>query len=162
MSMSNPNDPNQTVSAVADQKAMAGVDKYLANAGQVSLQGKSYTPAAIKAVLQSEIDTNKAVDLARASVKQQVADARPVRASARSMRSALRKYLLSAYGASAVQVLEDFGFKLPKPTGPQTAEARAEAQKKAKATRKAKKDALAKVAATLEAQTVPVSTTPQK
>jgi hypothetical protein len=138
-------DPNQTTTVVRDQKAIAGVDKYLGNAANVQLQGKTYTPAAIKAALQAEIDANRSLDLARSAVRQQVADTKPVRASARGMRSALRKYVLSTYGAYAVQVFEDFGFNVPKSLGPQTAEAKAKSAVKAKATRDAKKAALEKV-----------------
>jgi hypothetical protein len=158
--MSNPKkDPNQTVSVVQDEKGIAGVEKYLGGASTVQLQGKPYTPAAIKAVLQAEIDVTKTIDAAKAAVRQQVADARPVRASARSMRAALRKYLLSTYGANATQAFDDFGIPVPKP-GTRTAEAKALAQAKARVTRQAKKDALKK--ALSGGQTATVSTTPQK
>lgn len=152
-------DPNQTVSVVRDKKAIVGVDKYLGNAQQVQLQGKPYTPAAIKAALQGEIDANQALDLAKAAVKQQVADTRPVRATARTMRGMLRQYILSTYGREAVQVFEDFGIPVPKAAG-RTAKSKAQAADKGNATREAKKAALEKVQP--GGQPVPQSTTPQK
>lgn len=156
------NDPSKTDSVVSDQKAIVGVDKYLGSAASVQLQGKSVAPAAIKATLQAEIDAIKALDAAKAAVRQQVADTRPVRASARSMRAALKKYLLSTYGANAVQVFEDFGIPVPKPLGPQTAEAKAKSAEKGLATRKAKEAALASVKPSGLTVQPAGGTTPQK
>jgi len=158
ISMTKPYQPNQIAAAAADEKAVAGVDKYLAGVTQVTLGKKPYTPAQLKAPLQAEIDVNKALDLAKAALRQQVADAQSVRADARAMRAALKQYILSAYGADAVQVFEDFGIPVPKPKGIKTAAVKAEAARKAKATRDAKKAALAK--ATQPAPAVQVSTTP--
>ena len=152
--------PNQTVSVVRDKQAILGVDKYLGSAASVQLQGKSVTPSAIKAALQAEIDANEALIAAKAAVRQQVADTKPVRASARSMRAALKKYILSTYGANAIQVFEDFGIPLPKPLGPKSAEAKAKSAEKGKATREAKKAALASVKPS--GPPVPVKEPPQK
>jgi hypothetical protein len=152
-------DQNQTSAIVADEKAMAGVDKYLGST-TVQLQGKPYTAAAIKAVLQAEIDVTKALDQSKAEVRQEVANARPVRASARAMRKALGKYILSAFGTAAVQVFDDFGIPVPKAAGPKTAEVKADAIRKAVATKKARREALKKVQP-VDPTLVP-STTPGK
>jgi regulator of protease activity HflC (stomatin/prohibitin superfamily) len=137
---------SKTTAQALDLKAIEGVDKYLGSVTQVSLSGTTYTPTALKAVLQGEIDADKAVDLARAQYKQQVVSAKGARAKARALRNALRSYVLSTFGADAVQTLEGFGFAVPKPRGPKTAKAKAEGTAAALATRHAKKEAIANVA----------------
>ena len=86
---------------------------------------------------------------------------REVRANTQTLRTLLKSYILTTYGAAALQMLGDFGMTVPKNRGQKTAEAKAQAQAKALATRKAKKAALASVtskpAATPAAS---VSTTP--
>jgi hypothetical protein len=153
--------PNQTVSVVRDTKAIAGVDKYLGNAQSVQLQGQSYATSAIKSALQGEIDGVQALDLAKAAVKQQAANTRTVRATARSMRAALRQYILSAYGRAATQVFDDFGIPVPKPSGPKSVKSKAQAAEKATATKEAKKAALEKLPPAGSAAQQQ-STTPQK
>src|ERR1700681_4519283 len=97
-----------------DQKAIAGVTKYFANVGKLTLLGTDYTPATLTAKLQVEIDALHALDAGKAQLKQQVATTQGVRGSMRALRAALRKYILGAYGATAVQMLEDFGMPVPK------------------------------------------------
>jgi hypothetical protein len=155
--------PSQDTALVLDQKAIAGVTKYFASVTKVTLLGTDYTPAALTAKLQSEIDALNALASGKAQMKQQVATTREVRKIMRAFRAALRKYILGAYGPTAVQMLEDFGMKAPKNTGPKTAEAKAVAAAKSAATKKAKKDALAKLASSSPAApAATVSTTPSK
>ena len=104
----------------------------------VTLNGKAYTPAAIKAILQAEIDSAKAVELGRATYANQVANARSATASARALRKVLKAYVLSNFGVGAIDVLGAFGISVPKPKGKAPIAAKAEGLKKAKATREAR------------------------
>jgi hypothetical protein len=159
--MSSANDPNKETALAADQKAISGVGKYFANVGTLTIEGTHYTAATLTAVLQGEIDALDALDTVKAQWRQQVATTHGARAKARALRAGLRSYILSTYGATAVQMLEDFGMTVPKAPGPKTAEAKALSSAKAKATRAAKKAALASVAKTAPALTgaASVSTT---
>jgi hypothetical protein len=124
---------------VLDQTVIAGVDKYFANAATLPLAGTAYTPSAFKAVLQREIDTVRALDVARAAIAQLVATARAARTDAGAARRALKAYVLGAYGPAAVQMLQDLGIPVPKPKGgKRSAATKAIAVVKAEATRKAR------------------------
>ncbi|HEY2513973.1 MAG TPA: hypothetical protein VGI39_24065 [Polyangiaceae bacterium] len=136
------NQPNQNTARVMDQKIIRGVAKHFAKVTTVTLAGTSYTPAALTAVLQAEIDANTALDQNRAQMKEQVEVAREARAKARAVRKAIRAYVLGTSGANAVQLLEDFGISPPKTPGAKTAEAKARAAAKGTATKKAKAAAL--------------------
>jgi hypothetical protein len=130
--------PNKNTALALDQKAIQGVNKYFAKAKTLTVAGTSYTPAALKAVLQAEIDAIKALDAAMAQIKQLVAETRAARLEATATRKGLRAHVLGNYGASAVQMLGDFGMAAPKSTGKKTAQVKAEAVTKAKATREAR------------------------
>ena len=137
--------PNKTTALALNQKAIEGVGKYLATVKTVTIAGASYTPATLTAVLQAEIDANKAVDEGRAQFRQQVVAAQLARSKGHAMRKGLKAYVLSNFGSDAVQVLENFGMTVPKPLGRRTAKATAEAVDKSVATRAAHKEAIASV-----------------
>ena len=131
--------PNKNTALATNQKAILGVGKHFAKVKTLTLAGTSYTPVALKALFQAEIDANNALDQSRAQMTEQVASTVAVRAKALAARKGLRAYILGNYGAKAVQVLEDFGMSPPKAPGPKTVEAKAQAKAKAAATRKARK-----------------------
>ena len=161
--MSRTKQPNKKTALGLDQKAIAAVGKYFANVTKVTLLGTDYTAPTLMGAFQAEVDAVNALDAGQAQMKQQVATTLGVRVKTRALRAALRKFILGAYGATAVQMLEDFGMSLPKNTGPKTAEAKAKAAAKAKATREARKAALLAVKNGHAAQAVAsVSTTPAK
>jgi uncharacterized lipoprotein YddW (UPF0748 family) len=139
-------DISKTNAHARNLKAIAWVDKYLASATQVILAGTTYTPPALKAALQAQIDADNAVDDLRAQYRQQVVVAKGARTSGRAAWVSLKAYVLSTYGRDAAQVLEEFGISAPKKPGPKTAKGKALASEGATATRKAKKEALAHVA----------------
>jgi hypothetical protein len=141
--MSSKNIPNKNAAQALDQKAIDSVDKYFAHVKTLTIAGTTYTPATLKAVLEAEIDANKAVDETEAQLRQQVVAARLARAKAQAARKGLKAYVLGTSGADAVQMLKDFGIPVPKPTGPKTARSKAQAADSATATRKAKKEAIA-------------------
>jgi hypothetical protein len=113
--MSNNHIPNKNTALALDQKAITGVDKYFATASTLSIAGTSYTPTALKAVFQADIDATHALDAGRAQVKQQVAVAQAARAKASAARAGLKAYVLGTSGAAAVTMLEHFGMTAPKP-----------------------------------------------
>jgi len=128
---------SKSTTQARDQKIIAAVDKYFANAAQMAIAGKTFTPATLKAAFQSEIDANNTADSTRAVYKQQIAEAKAVRRDTRALRESLRTYILGNYGPAAVTMLEDFGMS-PKTRSAPTTETMAEAVKKARATREAR------------------------
>ncbi len=135
------NRPNHRTALVLDQMIIAGVDTYFAKVKTLTLAGTVYTPKALKAVLQTEIDATNSLGSAKAQMRQHVATANAARAKALDARKELRAYILGNFGATAVAMLQDFGMNVPKPVGRKTAAVKAEAASKAKATRKALKEA---------------------
>jgi uncharacterized protein (DUF2267 family) len=131
------NIPNKTTAQVLNQKISAGIDEYFTKKQSVIVNGKSYTPAALKAVLQAEDDATKAVDSTRAQLKEQVATHRAARASAQALRMGLRDCLSMNYGPTALQMFGDFGMEPKKSGGKKTAASKAKAVEKARATREA-------------------------
>jgi hypothetical protein len=131
------NIPNKTTAQVLNQKISAGIDEYFTKKQSVVVNGKSYTPAALKAVLQAEDDATKAVDSTRAQLKEQVATHRAAKASAQALRLGLRDCISMNYGPAALQMFGDFGMEPKKSSGRKTAETKAKAVEKARATRKA-------------------------
>jgi hypothetical protein len=140
--MSTNTNPSKSTALALNQKSIEGIGKYLAHVKTLTLAGTSYAPKELQAVFQAEIDANKAVDTAEAQYTQQVVAAKLARTKVRVTRKALKGYVLSVYGADAVQMLKDFGIAVPKPLGPKTAESKAQAAGKATATKKAKKAAI--------------------
>ena len=155
------NQPNKATATDLDVTIIAGITKYFASVSKLTFLGTDYTPATLTSAIQAEIDALKALVEARSQLKQKVADTRVVRKNTRALREAIRKYILSAYGAASTEVLETFGFKAPKPRGPQGTKAKAEAVAKALATKEAKKEALDKIASG-QASAASAGTTPPK
>lgn len=133
--MANPDKPTAKDLAT---KAMRGVDKYFAGLTSLSLMGASFTQASLKAVFQADIDATNTAEAGHTQWRQQVATQKATRAKTRAVRKALKNYLLGAYGADAVAVLEDFGFSPPKSPGRKTVKAKAAGIAKAEATRQAR------------------------
>ncbi len=134
--------PNKVTAQVQYEKAIEGVDKYLATTASIVVASTTYTPAELKSALQGGVDAEKAVDQSRAQYRQQVVVATPARAKARAARNVVKKYVLTTYGDQAVSVLEAFGIPVPKPRGG-TAASRSAGALKAAATRKARREAAA-------------------
>ena len=135
--MSKHNLPNKTTALALDQKVLDGVDKYFAKVKTLTVAGTVYTPKALKAVLQADIDAIRSLDSLKAQLAQQVVDADAARAKARDVRRNLKTHILGTYGASALTMLHDFGMNPPKPLGHQKVLVRAAGIMKAAVTRKA-------------------------
>jgi hypothetical protein len=154
--MSSSKNSNKVTTQALNQLAIEGVDKYFAHVKSLTIAGTTYTPADLKAVLQAEIDANKALDQSRAQVNQQVVATRLARSKGSVTRKGLKAYILGTAGTEAVQMIEDFGMSVPKKPGVKSAKAKAESVDAAVATRKARKEALASIDAA--APTPPTAT----
>ena len=143
-----------------DQKAMDGVDKHLASLATLTVNGEQFTPATLKAVFQADIDAMAQTDATRAQLKAEVQVATAARQRATVVRKALRAFLIGQFGPGAVQLLEDFGFTVPKAPGPKTAKAKAAATAKGVATKARVRTAVAQAKAETPepATTVPAAT----
>ena len=149
------NDTNNKPTRIEqDTKAMNGVDLHLANAGTMTIGGEQFTPATLKAVFQADIAATNDTDAAKTTLKQKVLTAQTARKRAAGVRKNLKVFLVGQNGPAAVQVLEDFGFTVPKAPGPKTVEAKAAGQQKAQVTRQKQK------AAKAAAETPPPPATP--
>ena len=122
-----------------DTKVMSGVDTHFAGTGTMTIGGEQFTPPALKAVFQADIDAMNESEAASTTQKLKVQAAKAARKRAAEVRQAVKAYLIGQYGPGAVQILEDFGFAAPKPPGPKTVKAKAAGQAKAGATRASKK-----------------------
>jgi len=158
--------PNKATALALNQKIIEGVDTYFAKVKSLTLAGTAYTPKSLQAVLQAEIDADKATDQSKAQYRQQVAAAQTARSKGRAARKGLKAYVLGNYGADAVQMLENLGISVPKALGVMAAKSRAKAVEKASATRTAHKEAIASVdapaSAAPPAPAAPASVTPPK
>jgi hypothetical protein len=122
----------------ANTKVMQGVDKNLTNLGKVTLGGKDYTPAEIKAVFQGDTDAVNATDAAHKNREQAVSDERAAHARTRQFKRLLRSFLIGHFGLNAVAVLGQFGFDAPKVKPRVPVKVKAEAKVKSEATREAR------------------------
>jgi hypothetical protein len=138
---------NKATHTEQDTKAMAGVDLHLASAGTMIIGGEQFTPATLKAVFQADLDATSNSDAAKTTLKLKVQTAQAARQRTATVRKNLKVYLVGQNGPNAVQVLEDFGFTVPKPPGPKTVEAKALGQAKAQSTRLKQRAAKAAVEA---------------
>jgi thiamine pyrophosphate-dependent acetolactate synthase large subunit-like protein len=118
-----------------DQKVMDGVDAHLASVPTLTINGEQFTPATLKAVFQSDIDAMDKTDATRAQLKAEVQVAKAARLRATVVRKALKAFLIGQFGPGAVQLLQDFGFTVPKAPGPKTTKLKAAATAKGVATK---------------------------
>jgi hypothetical protein len=118
------------------KQLIAGADKHLTGAAQVTFMGSSYTAPQIAAKLQSLVTLRSDVDAAKATAKAKLAAETADMPALRTFMSALVAYVKVVYGNSP-DVLADFGIH-PKARAPVSAEAKAAAAVKRKATRAAR------------------------
>ena len=138
---------NKNTALAMDRKALQGIGKHFANVRTVTIAGVIYSPAALKALFQEEIDATNALDASRAQLRERVKAIRAIRANAAAMRSKLGAHILGKYGAGAIEVLADFGMTPPGTPGPKTAEAKARGTARRIATLEARRAALAALTA---------------
>jgi hypothetical protein len=131
---------NNTARKQQNQAVIAAVQKNLASATSLVLDGTPTTPAAIEAVLQDDIDATSAAATAKAAwlvaAKTEAAKA----AAAESMRRLVQAYAVTTYGNTDA-VRSEWGMPPLKATT-RTAATKAASAAKAKATRAAHKAAM--------------------
>jgi hypothetical protein len=116
---------------------IAGVQKHLANVGQLPLAGGLYTPPQMVTELQSLVTLRADVETAQAATKTKVDAEQAQMPGLRAFMSALVQYVRAAYGTQA-DVLADFGLPPKKARTPLTVEQKAAAAAKREATRAAR------------------------
>jgi hypothetical protein len=121
-----------------EQLTLSAIDKYFGSVTQVTLLGTNYTPAALKALIQSDIDAVNLVGTTKAAWSSAVANARVTRATASSVLSALKSVLVQKYGPDDTAVFSDFGDAPPKTAKQPTPAVKAVAVDKRTATRAAR------------------------
>jgi hypothetical protein len=117
-------------------KVIEGIKKRLAGSASVVIGGVSYTPAALIAVFQTEVDATSEATMAEALYHQAVRKRRAAGKAAHPVRIALRRFALVQYGDSHA-ALGDFGFAPDKKTT-KSVKVLVAAADKAKATRAAR------------------------
>ena len=130
--------PNKTTALALNQKISEGVDTYFSKVKSITIDGTTYTPKSLMAVLNAENAASKAVDSSRAQYLDDVVTHRAAGAAAKNLRARLKAYILVNYGKKAVKVLGDFGMSAPKLTTTKTAASKAKAVEQSLATREAR------------------------
>jgi len=127
---------NSSTLKTRDTSVMAGIDKHITSS--ITVNGTAYTPAALKAVFQSQITAIDANQALRKQLSDGVANTKTLAKTVDTMFQLLRSALIGQYGKSANAILNDFGMTVPKVPGAKTVEAKAIAQAKRTATRAAR------------------------
>jgi hypothetical protein len=127
---------NRATTQARDGQVIAGIKKDLQNVPQLLLNGETYTPASLMALLQSRIDATNGVAVDKANYEASSKAYRALNTKCTSVVSALKQYVMNAYGKDGTQ-LADFGFTPPKKAA-LTPEQKAAAVAKRAATRKAR------------------------
>jgi hypothetical protein len=125
-----------TAVALAEQ-LIAGTNKHLANATQVSIASSSFTPAQITARLQTLVNLRHDVDTVKAATKAKLAAEKADMPALRIFMDAFVAFVKASFSNSP-DVLADFGLTPKKAKTPLTVEAKAAAAAKRKATRAAR------------------------
>lgn len=127
---------NSSTLKTRDTSVMAGIDKHITSS--ITIDGTAYTPAALKAVFQSQITAIDANQALHKQLADGVANAKTLAKTVNDMFHLLRSALIAQYGKNANAILNDFGMTAPKTLGAKTVEAKATAQAKRTATRAAR------------------------
>ncbi len=122
---------------VQEQDALVGIEKYLSNVTQVTVEGAPYAVADLKKALTDDLAAQTATAAARAASRAAVAAERITGEKAHGVLLLLHAYVVYTYGKNAAQVYSDFGFPQPK-TGKKTVQVKAQAIEKSRATRAAR------------------------
>jgi hypothetical protein len=129
------NDKNKGARAERIRKIMAGLQKHFASAN-LTLAGTSFTPSALQAFLQADVDANDASTLAREKWLTTVQSARETDAKTNPVVRAIESQVKAVYGEAqnAGDILAEFGFS-PRKRVVMTADTKAAAAAKVRATR---------------------------
>jgi hypothetical protein len=122
---------------------IAGLNRHLATAGQLTFAGGTFTTAQVTSQLQAIVNVRTDVDAAKAQAEAKLAVFRAQAPAQRVFLDAFATFVKATFG-NAPDVLADFGLKPKKAPTPLTVEAKAAAAAKRAATR-AKRNVLGKV-----------------
>jgi hypothetical protein len=136
---------SQTARLARVQRAIAGLQKYLASSPSMVMAAVTYTPAQLQSLLQGYAPTITALQLLHVQLHTAVVGEKAQAAQIDALLSELEVFVVNMFGAKSEQVTE-FGFS-PRKVPVLTAAQKAASKAKAAATRKAKKAALAAVGA---------------
>jgi len=121
---------------VAAKQLIAGTEKHLTSATQVTILGSSFTPTQIVSELEALVTLRADVDASKASTKAKIANEAAQTPALRAFMSAFESVVKGAFGSSP-DVLADFGITRKSPA-PITLEAKAAAAAKRASTRAAR------------------------
>jgi hypothetical protein len=119
-------------------KLLAGIAKHFPATGRFRIAGASYTRAQLAAVFQEQLDAMTAVGAAHALLTAAVMRERAATKRAHAAAKNLRLWAEGHFGSSALAIT-DFGWSIPRKTGPKTVEAKLAVARKGAATRAARK-----------------------
>jgi hypothetical protein len=105
---------NRTTTQADDTTYIAGMKKRCTATTVISIDGEPYTPAALSAIFQAEIDTGTAVVPAKAAWQKAVSDAKSAKLAAAAVRPGFEQWVQATYGKDP-QALADFGVPAKKP-----------------------------------------------
>jgi len=142
--MSNKAKQSQAARLARVQRAVAGIQKYLASVPSMVMAAVTYTPAQLESLLGGYAPVVAALQLLHVQLHTAVVSEKAQAAQIDELLSALEVFVVNMFGAKSEQVTE-FGFA-PRKVPVLTAAQKAASKAKAAATRKAKKAALAAVA----------------
>jgi hypothetical protein len=128
---------SQTDKRTRTRKALDGVTKTFPSQGSITLLGKTYSHAELRALLQGQLDALDAIDAAKQSYAVAVQRERQLAPRVTKVVFALRDHLLSRHGSNLAG-LAPFGFRPPRKPGPKTTAAKLHGVQKRAATRAAK------------------------
>ncbi len=119
------------------KQLIAGTQKHLANAGQLTFAGGVFTPSQVEAQLQALATLRTETETAKAAAQAKVATERGQLPALRAFLLAFAALVKAQFGTQP-DVLADFGLKPKKARKPMTPEQKAAAKAKRDATRKAR------------------------
>jgi hypothetical protein len=105
---------NRPTTQSIDGSYISGLKKHVTKSTIIPIDGATYTPAALSAIFQAEIDTGAAVTPAKGAWQKAVADAKAAKAAAAAVRPGFEQWVQANYGKDA-QTLADFGVPPKKP-----------------------------------------------
>jgi hypothetical protein len=126
---------NKAQSLSRDRTVIAAIAEHFTSSAVLTLDGQSYKAKELQQLLQDQMDTVAAAEAVKAKWRTAVAAARAKTATVAGVMPALRRHVISTYGANS-QVMADFGFT--QKLGQATAEVKAAAVVKRAATRAAR------------------------
>jgi hypothetical protein len=129
---------SQAVRVARARSVIRGVEKRFSPRTTYNVNGTPFTGAEIAAVFRRYMDAVEALSAARAAYGAAVAAERFAARNAAELTAGLKVAVRSVLGLTP-ETFADFGWEIPKTTGPKTLRGKVEGAMKARGTRKARK-----------------------